>query len=240
MNFLQSNYTVIEHKIKNGEYSNLFEIEDELKEFAKYYEENGPPGPSRKAILHEFCQKAFSEAAEFFIKGLTNELNLQKSFAKEASEKLHQQVKEIKEESKGKLEQYESKLRNAETEKAEISAKEQTLRETLHQVTKEKEQIEEEMRQRLDAEKKDGMRQIEEFKNKLYHQEESAKETNRQVMAAQSEFEKQKALLDQKIEFLERAQEEWQKKEKEYSAELKNLKRDHLSNIKDSTSKYDQ
>jgi hypothetical protein len=47
-------------------------------------------------------------------------------------------------------------------------------------------------------------------------------------MAAESEFDKQKALLEQKVEFLERQLDEAQKKEREMSAEVKNQKRDHF------------
>lgn len=41
-------------------------------------------------------------------------------------------------------------------------------------------------------------------------------------MSAESEFDKQKALLEQKIEFYEKQLEDAQKKEKELSLELKN------------------
>jgi len=52
-------------------------------------------------------------------------------------------------------------------------------------------------------------------------------------MSAESEFEKQKALLDQKLEFYEKSLEEAQKKEKELSSEVKNQKREHFSSMKD-------
>lgn len=52
-------------------------------------------------------------------------------------------------------------------------------------------------------------------------------------MASESEFDKQKALLEQKVEFLERQLEEAQRKEKELSSEVKNQKRDHFNSVKD-------
>lgn len=48
-------------------------------------------------------------------------------------------------------------------------------------------------------------------------------------MSAESEFDKQKALLEQKLEFLEKSLEEAQKKERELSTELKTQKKDHFS-----------
>jgi hypothetical protein len=55
----------------------------------------------------------------------------------------------------------------------------------------------------------------------MSHNEESSKEAQRRIMAAESEFDKQKALLDQKIEFLEKSISESQRKEREYAEELK-------------------
>lgn len=59
------------------------------------------------------------------------------------------------------------------------------------------------------------------------------KEIQRQQVASSSEFEKQKALLDQKVEFLEKALEDSQRREKEVALELKNVKKDFLNSSKE-------
>ena len=74
----------------------------------------------------------------------------------------------MKDEQRSKTDFFENKLRNLEIEKAEISAKEQSLKENYSQMMKEKEQLEVELNERLDNTKKDYQRQLEEFKNKLY------------------------------------------------------------------------
>jgi hypothetical protein len=61
----------------------------------------------------------------------------------------------MKDEQRGKVDFYENKIRNCETEKAELSAKEQYLRENLSQVIKEKDQLDVEMNEKLDHLKKD-------------------------------------------------------------------------------------
>ena len=61
-------------------------------------------------------------------------------------------------------------------EKAEISAKEQTLKENLSQVQKERMQLEVEMNERLDTQKKENNRYVEEVRNKAYQSEEHVKE----------------------------------------------------------------
>ena len=64
------------------------------------------------------------------------------------------ELKELKEENRGKLDQLESKVRNAEIEKAEISAREQSAKESLFNMTKERHQVESEMQDRIEELKK--------------------------------------------------------------------------------------
>ena len=59
--------------------------------------------------------------------------------------------------------------------------------------------------------------------------EDQKKEIQREAVSSASEFDKQKALLDQKIEFLEKALEDSTRREKEVSTELKNCKKEFLS-----------
>ena len=63
--------------------------------------------------------------------------------------------------------------------------------------------------------------------------EESKKEISRQQVSAESEFDKQKALLDQKLEFLEKALDDSKLREKELSTELKNTKKDSMAQSKE-------
>lgn len=58
-------------------------------------------------------------------------------------------------------------------------------------------------------------------------------------MQQESEFEKQKALLDQKITHLESNLESSKAKEKELNDELKQMKKELINSIKDNSSKYE-
>lgn len=89
------------------------------------------------------------------------------------------------------------------------------------------------MTEQLESLKRESARQLEDMKTKLTQQEEQAKEIHRSRLASESEFDKQKALLEQKMEFLERQLDEAQRREKELSAEVKNQKRDHFNSVKD-------
>jgi hypothetical protein len=96
------------------------------------------------------------------------------------------------------------------------------------------------MNERLADMKREQARLLEEAKNKIYQSEEQQKEIHRQRMAAESEYDKQKALLEQKLEFYEKSLEDAQKKEKELSTEVKNQKREHFSSVKEIQTKLEQ
>ena len=102
----------------------------------------------------------------------------------------------MKEDANRKQSSLEAKVRQFETEKAELSAKEQAMRESYQQLQKDKEANERSLNERLDEEKKSSQRMVEEYKLKMHQSEESQKEMQRHVMSSESEFDKQKALLD--------------------------------------------
>ena len=56
----------------------------------------------------------------------------------------------MKDENRKKIDYFENKVRGIETEKAEISANEQAMKEKLSQIQKEKSQLEVEMGEKLD------------------------------------------------------------------------------------------
>ena len=103
------------------------------------------------------------------------------------------------------------------------------MREAYQQAQNDKSQVENELNQKMLTQKKIFENEIEKLTNKMNMAEESKKEIQRQQVGAESEFDKQKALLDQKIEFLEKNLEESNRREKEISIELKNCKRDYLT-----------
>ena len=155
-----------------------------------------PDGPHRRQTLSDFCLKGLAEASEYLVRSISNELVLQCNIRDETITKLQNEIKEQKEETRTRLDFFEGKLRALETERAEALAKEQTLRESLSQLSKERERLEQELTERLESLRKDSARQLEEARNKIAAQEEQQKEIQRTRLAAESEFDKQKALLE--------------------------------------------
>ena len=82
-------------------------------------------------------------------------------------------------------------------------------------------------------------REIEEQRNRVVQSENLAAEMQRKVFTNESEKEKDKALLEQKIEFLERSITELQVKESETSIEIKTQKKEHQTSTREMQTKYE-
>ena len=144
------------------------------------------------------------EAAEFFARGVVNELELQKQIMGEQQRNLEAQLKEMKGEHTKDRDTYESKLRAANLEKAELSAIESSLRETIERLNQDRNELERELQTKMDQERQERKREVDEWKGKVGVNEQQMSDMQRRVYAVESEKEKEKALLEQKVEFLER------------------------------------
>jgi len=153
--------------------------------------------------------------------------------------KLEQEINELKNDNSKEKQFLLSKVSQLEYERSELEIRENNLKESLNQIKEDKEKFEKELRSDWQAEKEANQKTIEELKSKLLQTEESFKETERRIYLNNSEHEKQQALLQQKVLFYEKSLEELTKKEKDLSAEIKNSKKDHFSQIRENSAKYE-
>ena len=98
---------------------------------------------------------------------------------------------------------------------------------------------EEDWKERLQTLKTESQRNVDEYKLKAATAEDQAKDMQRQVLQSESEFDKEKALLVQKIEHLESSLEAARKRETEQNDEIKSQKRELMNSIKDCSSKFE-
>ena len=89
------------------------------------------------------------------------------------------------------------------------------MKERLTQPLREKEQLENEAKMKISNQKEEANILVEQFKTKMVMAEDSQKEMQRRILSIEADFNKQKALLEQKIEFLEKQLEETQKREQQ-------------------------
>ena len=84
------------------------------------------------------------------------------------------------------------------------------------------------------------MRMVEQIKTKMETSESSEREMQKRMISSESEFEKQKALLNQKISFLEDSLKASQAKEKQLASELQKQKEELLNSMRAGSSKHEE
>ena len=101
--FLRQSYTEIERAMKNQQYPSFLDYLHDIEQFKQIFDENGPPGTARREIMLDFCIKAVMESAEFFIGNVANEMNLQRALAEETVRKLQEEIREMKDEQRSRM-----------------------------------------------------------------------------------------------------------------------------------------
>lgn len=237
--FISKHYAEIEKNLKQGAYKNYSDYKMQVEEFIGFYNDNAPKGPGRSNYLNNFIIKNIFESSEAFVKKYLNEMEISSSNNSENIKKLNSELAELKSELTKETNKKNDLVKKYENELNELQSSDKSAKESLAALKKEKEQITRDLNEKLDNLRKENEKQINDLKNKLSNSEDTLKETERRLITAESEFEKQRLLLEQKIKFNEKNYEDLKEKEKEWSNELKSMKKDRESFSKESKDKYE-
>ncbi|CAG9318657.1 unnamed protein product [Blepharisma stoltei] len=237
--FLTDNYSIVDSKLRKGEFKYFIDYDKSMKSFQKFFLEHGPEGPARREILLDFCMNKISSTSDFFIKTTSNELDMIIHTKSEKISQLENDIKEIKEDFARERDEFQRKITKMEAEKAELTVKEQSMREQILSLKSERDSLDKEMRSALKNVRTENSQQLENANTKVWEYEEKMKEMERILHQQVADFQEEKALFDQKIKYLELTLEESRRREKEIMNELKNQKKDHNLSIKDLQSRYE-
>ncbi|OMJ93442.1 hypothetical protein SteCoe_3558 [Stentor coeruleus] len=237
--FINENYQSIDQKLKNGDFKGFIEYEKELRAFVKYFDEHGPEGPQRREIILEFCQNKLSVTGEYFIKFISNEAETKDLITSQKLSQLEVEVRESKEDLIRERSDWQRRITVSESERTELAAKEQSLREQLMILKQEKEKVETDLRSTIKNARSENTQQLEQANSKVWEFEEKMKEMERSMLQQASEYKEEKALVEQKLKYLENNLEESRKREKEALNEFKSSKKDHSSSIKEIQSRFE-
>ena len=236
---LRQYYTKIDDKVKNGEYRNYYECERDLQNMRTYFMDLEPQGPNKLGLINEFLFTKCNDVAHFLIKNSQNELENEMSILREAKEKLENDYFSAHDTLNKEKNSLSLKLFELETRKSDLESKNDMLMKKIDAMKGEKNSIEDELSKKLDGEKKRYKEEIAALKQKLTAEEDTRRETEKKLILARSEFDKEMSLLKQGIEFHERSGEQWAKKESSYKEELKDLKERLAIDSKDLKKKYE-
>ncbi|OMJ73597.1 hypothetical protein SteCoe_27672 [Stentor coeruleus] len=237
--FLANAYSTIEQKLRNNEYKTFVDFEREMKKLQRFFMERGPDGPFKNEILLEFCQKKIVDTADFFIKESQNEVEFLENTYGERVKNLENEIKDSKDDSLKERGEWQRRLTSSESERTELSARENSLRDQLNSLKSEKDKIETELRNALKIQRAEMGGQVESANKKSWEIEEKMKEIERLSLQKDSELHEKQALMEQKVKYLESSLEESRKREKDYLNETRSQKKDHSSTLKDITGRFE-
>ena len=236
LGFINQEYKRIEQKLNLQEYQNFSEYEKELHNFQENFLAKGPTSVDNEKFLFEFLRKAIIDATQLFLKVTKSELEIQKTLSQDFQRKMDEKIDEIQKENFKEREGFMEKM--GEIEK--YQAVEGTLRTEIAELKGRLELKEQELRQLSKKFQEENDKTKYESRIHTMGFDEMLRNVERENLLKMGEFEKEKALLMQRVQFLEKSNEELLKKDKDQANELRNVRKEMSSQIKELTNKYEQ
>lgn len=226
-NFLKNTFNKIENKLKNNELNDLEEINKEIEEIEAKINCNFPNTQAKKEILLDFKNKLVFFAANFIFKKLNLEINTQKE--KEIDEKSKVLIQ--KQNYENDLILKNEKIQNLSLENNKLKDQLQSLGERSVLLDKDKEKTIQIFEEKICKIKEENAKLISEFQEKITNLEKKNLETELKSYEIRENYEKEKAALVIKLEYLSKTADEYAKKEKNMNKEMDNqLKENTLIN----------
>jgi hypothetical protein len=158
---------------------------------------------------------------------------------KDNKDKLELELFEIGETNMKEKNELGLQLFEAQNKKNDIEMKSNLVASRLEELKNEKQEIEDELRAKMEGEKESMRAQINGYQAKLHDSDALKRKIEKELIIAKSESEKDMALLSQKVGFLEKQQQIHDKKEKELQDECSILKKNTTGQVKELTNRYE-
>lgn len=234
-NFLNNQFNKIENKLKNNELNNLDEINKEMDEIENKIFSNFPNTQAKKEILLDFKNKLVFFAANFIFKKISLELNLQKDKAEEERSKSNLLKQNFEVELKLKTDN----LTTLGFEVTKLKDQLESLSERGVLLDKDKEKTKQIFEEKIFKLKEDNAKLVSELQEKIKNLEKKNLETELKSYEIRENYEKEKAALTIKIEYLNKTVDEYAKKEKEHNNEIQNQLKENILINKTTLNNYE-
>lgn len=203
---LNNYYGKIDQKLKAGEVKNYFEFEKEMRNLRSCFMDLDFQGPNKEFLINDYILKKNNEVAHFLIKNTQAEYENQISILKDNKDKLESELFEIGETNMKEKNELGLQLFEAQNKKNDIEMKSNLVASRLEELKNEKQEIEDELRTKMESEKESMRSQIGGYQAKLHDSDAMKRKIEKELIVAKSESEKDMALLSQKVGFLEKQQ----------------------------------
>jgi Guanylate-binding protein, N-terminal domain/Guanylate-binding protein, C-terminal domain len=237
---LAQQYGVLDAKLKKGEYRSFSEFDKDLKSFQKYFEDLEPDGPNKAKLISEFLVKKVSDASYSFLKMAQKDSEEQGVHFKETREKLEREALEAKDERMKEKNAMSLRISDLETSKAELEVKYGLVEQAVSELKKEKEKLEETLKIEMKSEREESKKIIDELKEFVSTNESASKRLERDIVFERSEFEKEKALLQQKLSFYEKSHAEYTAKEAGLQSNIQKISAELSAQLKETSTRHEE
>ena len=232
-------YSILESRIQCNEFKSIEEIGNDFISLEDRLNETFPNYVGRNELFNEFKTKVFSYAGEYFAVKAENEKKFLQEQTNQQILKLTNDIDNIKSNYEKENEKKQLILDQNKTEISELKDEIVQLKETLAVTEKEKEITANNFNSQLSRMKEDFARKMKESETKRTSNEEKQKDAERKVITIKAECEKEKALLNQKIDHLSKQIEDYARREKETNQEMKSQLKEQSIAFKDKSDKYE-
>lgn len=233
-------YKKIEQRLSMQEYKNFGEYEKDLMLLHEDFRENGPKSIDWERFGVEFIKNVVLEGIHMFLKVYESEIDVYKALGLELQRKMEMNNKEIGKDHIKEREALYMKITELERRNAEETAKTDIYQDELLKFKRDYELKVQEVSQLSKKLQEDNEKAKYECRLNTLGLDETLRNLERENLLKAGEFEKEKALLIQKLSFLERSNEELQKKDKDQLNELKAFRKESACSMKEITFKYEQ
>jgi len=234
-NFLKNQFTKIEIKLKNNEINTLDEINKEVEDIENKIYTNFPNTNTKKELVLDFKSKIVYCASSYIFIKLSNEINSQKEKVEEAKASAKIQKQSLDVELNNTHDQLTKKNLDILKLKDQFENLEQRSALKSHDYEKAIQANEE----KISRIKEESLKQTNDFQEKIANLEKKNLETELKSYEIRENFEKEKAALIIKIEYLSKTVDEYAKKEKNYNNEIQNQLKENTIINKNTLNNYE-
>jgi len=233
-------YSILEQRIQNNEFKSIDEITRDFETLENRLNETFPNYAGKTELFNEFKTKVFAFAGNFYAKKAERE----KKFLEEETEQKIKKLKDDLENAKNNYNKENDKkqiiISQNKTQINDLTEELNQTKENLAVIKKEKEIEFMNFNNQINRLKDDYERRLKDAENKTNDNEEKSKEAERKVIAIKAQFDKEKALLSQNVEHLNKQIEDYKKREKEIKQEMDSQLKEQNLAYKDKVDKLEK
>jgi hypothetical protein len=237
--FLKDNYEIIDRRLKAGQLGTLIEYECEVRVFLEFFYEHGPAACDHRSFALEFVAQKHIEAADFFVTKTHEEMSLKLQTQLDRTTFLEKDMVKAREEAMKDRDALQRSLTLAETERARLAALEQCLRNQIDAIKTDRDRVEKDLRESAACTREEMQKELEDTRTQLWSQEEKTKALQDLVYGAEGQYKQDKALLEQKVQFLEATLKDMKDSEHSASQELAAYKKEQAVALKELQARHD-